>query len=121
MIIRSASILVLAATVAMAQPVAADSFGAIAYSPSQKTISYSVNRASREEAEAVARSGCKSSDCRTPLWFKNACGALASARSGAWGTGWGTKPAIANRYAIETCEKHGGKNCKIRLNVCTPS
>ena len=120
MIIRSAPILVLAATVAMAQPVSADTFGAIAYSPSKKAISYSVNGASRGAAEATARSGCNASDCRSALWFKNACGALASASGGAWGTGWGNTQALASQYATETCEKNGGKNCKVRLNVCTP-
>ena len=120
MIIRPAFVLVLAATAALAQPVVADTFGAIAYSQSQKAISYSVNGASRSAAEATAASGCSASDCRTALWFKNACGALASASGGAWGTGWGDTQALASQFATESCEQNGGSSCKVRLNVCTP-
>jgi serine/threonine-protein kinase len=100
-----------------------DLFGAIAYSSSTGVYT-SATGLSRKEAERGALSSCqrqsRASDCSVPLWFKNAWGALAVGSNGAYGAGWGydtNYPArgrsIAGRYALQTCQKYGGVNCRV--------
>ncbi len=99
---------------------AQDNYGAIAYSPSSRAHGYSYDFPSREAAEARALNECHkhASDCQVPLWFRNACGALAVGNGGGWGTGWGTNQQLAERYALDTC--HGyTSNCSVIRWVCT--
>jgi uncharacterized caspase-like protein len=97
----------------------ANRFGAIAYSPSTGAHGWSFDYASREEAERVAISNCSqhARDCSVPLWFQNACGALAVGPSG-YGTGWGINQSLAESYAIGVCGQYSA-NCSVRRWVCT--
>jgi serine/threonine-protein kinase len=96
-----------------------DKFGAIAYSPSTTAHGWAFDFGSQSEAEAAALTNCRqhASDCIIPIWFRNACGALAVGPSG-YGSGWGVDRGTAEGYAMQTCRKYS-KNCGIRRWVCT--
>jgi hypothetical protein len=104
-----------------------DSYGAIARSPSTHGKGYSWNYATRAAAENRAYRECESAsgygDCQVLLWFRNACGSIAESTDGAAGTGWGTYPALAERYAMESCagvSRYGYSSCSITRTFCTP-
>ena len=97
----------------------ANKFGAIAYSPSTGVHGLSNDLGSQEEAEKAALSSCaqRARDCKVPLWFRNACGALAVGPNG-FGTGWGVDQGVAESYALKSCAQYS-KNCTVRRWVCT--
>ena len=99
---------------------ARDHYGAIAYSPSTGATGYSYDHYTRADAEAGALNECgkRASDCQLPLWFRNACGALAVGSGGSWGTGWGTSRGLAERHALATCRKLTS-GCSVASWVCT--
>ena len=81
----------------------ANRFGAIAYSPSTGVHGLSNDLGSQEEAEKAALNSCaqRARDCKVPLWFRNACGALAVGPNG-FGTGWGVDQGVAESYALKS-------------------
>ncbi|MBD2486341.1 DUF4189 domain-containing protein [Aulosira sp. FACHB-615] len=91
-------------------------FGAISYSPSTRTYSSGIAK-TKQAAINASLNNCRrqsgAKDCTTPLWFKNAWGALAVGSNGGYGTGWGTDQSLAERFAVETCEKYGSQNCQV--------
>ncbi len=97
----------------------ANRFGAIAYSPSTGSHGWSYDYASREEAERVALANCAqhARDCNVPIWFQNACGALAVGPSG-YGSGWAINQGLAEAYALGVCGQHSA-SCSVRRWVCT--
>ena len=97
----------------------ANRFGAIAYSPSTGSHGWSYDYASREEAERVAVANCAqhARDCNVPIWFQNACGALAVGPSG-YGSGWAINQGLAEAYALGVCGQHSA-SCSVRRWVCT--
>ncbi len=100
---------------------AQDMFGAISYSPSDGADGYSYNYASRGDAEDRALSECRGyggTQCQILVWFRNACGAMATSSSGAYGSGWGTTTGLAESAALNSCEQSGA-NCVIERSVCT--
>jgi hypothetical protein len=104
---------------------AADSYGAIAYSQPSDNLAVVYGYDSRSGAETGARAACAkdtvdSSTCEVALWFQNACGAFAKADDGSWGTGWGTSIAIAETWARDTCQQHTTQGCKVEAVICTP-
>ena len=111
--------LLLACVAAGSGEAAADNYGAIAYSPSTKAYGWSYDFPSRGAAESEAMSRCrtKAGDCFVPLWFRNACGALAIG-SGGYGTGWATDRSSAEHQALGVCRRHTG-DCAVRQWVCT--
>jgi hypothetical protein len=104
---------------APAMAMAADYFGAIAYSPGKRAHGWAKDHPSREAAERAALAGCRkhAEDCQAVLWFKNACGALATGPKGA---GWAWDPAQqpADQAALNVCAKHS-KACTVKQRVCT--
>jgi serine/threonine-protein kinase len=99
---------------------ARDNYGAIAYSPSTGAYGWSYDHVSQASAVSAALAECsqRAGDCQVPLWFRNACGALAVGSGGGFGTGWGTSRGIAERYALRVCRQHAG-SCSVRRWVCT--
>ncbi|HEY5831669.1 MAG TPA: DUF4189 domain-containing protein [Hyphomicrobiaceae bacterium] len=97
----------------------ANRFGAIAYSPSTGVHGLSNDLGSQEEAEKAALNSCaqRARDCKVPLWFRNACGALAVGPNG-FGTGWGVDQGVAESYALKSCAQYS-KSCTVRRWVCT--
>jgi hypothetical protein len=98
---------------------AADNYGAIAYSPSTGAHGWSFDYGSRVAAENAALANCRqhATDCSVPIWFRNACGALAVGPNG-YGSGWGTSRSIAERLALKICRQNSG-GCTIRRWACT--
>ena len=98
---------------------AADYFGAIAYSPSSGAHGWAKDHQSRRAAEHAAVSACSkhAEDCRSVMWFKNGCGALAVSGK-AYGWGWGTTQKLADNQALKACEKLG-PDCKVASRACT--
>jgi len=94
----------------------ADNFGAPAYSPATGAYGAPYDHRSRRRAERVALRICRrySGGCQAALFFKNGCGALATASNG----GWGTTRRIAYSDARRVC-RNNGRNCKIRVCACT--
>lgn len=122
-LLAAATVLSILPAMAGVQAKTPDLFGAIAYSPSTK-IYTSATGASRQEVERRALYNCQQQssarDCSVPLWFKNGWGALAVGSNNVYGTGWGYDTnhpsrgrAIAGRYAVQTCQKFGGVNCRV--------
>lgn len=91
-------------------------FGAIAYSSSTQVYSSGIAK-TKQAAVNAALNNCrresKAKDCTVPLWFQNAWGALAVGSDGSYGTGWGTDQSLAERFAVETCEKYGSEDCQV--------
>lgn len=96
-----------------------DRYGAIAYSPSTRAHGWAYDYASRRDAErrALSRCGRHARDCIVPVWFRNACGALAIGFDG-YGTGWGESRKQARTYALESCRRYSG-GCSVVRWVCT--
>jgi len=95
-----------------------DKFGAIAYSSSTGRYGYSYNFADRGQAESEAVSNCGRSDCRIKVWFKNACGALATGNRGASGWAWNTSKSDAVSRALRECSNRGS-GCQLTSWACT--
>jgi serine/threonine-protein kinase len=94
-------------------------YGAIAYSPSTRAHGWSYNYTSRREAEQRALARCRryADDCVLPVWFRNACGALAVGADG-YGSGWGSSRKLAEGYAVQSCSRYSG-GCTVVRWVCT--
>jgi hypothetical protein len=91
-------------------------FGAISYSPSTQTYSSGLASSKQAAINAALRNCVRDSqaqDCTVPLWFKNAWGALAVGADGSYGTGWGTSQALAEKFAVSTCQRYGGEECQV--------
>ncbi len=83
-----------------------------------------------EPDEATARKlaidGCQEEagaagpGCKVRLVFTNACGAFASAPQGGFGTGWGDTPALACKWALESCKDSNDTGCQADGYVCSP-
>lgn len=109
-------LLALAPWVAFAQ----NYFGAIAYSPKTGAHGWAKDHPSREAAERAALAGCRkyANDCRGVVWFRNACGALATGLKREYGSAWGETQAAADSEALKLCAKYS-KTCTIKQRVCT--
>lgn len=94
-------------------------FGAIAYSPSSRAHGWSYDYASRNDAErrALTQCGRHAEDCIVPVWFRNACGALAVGPDG-YGSGWGSSRKSAEGQAVQSCRRYSG-GCAVVRWVCT--
>jgi len=105
-------------SVALSAPAAADDyFGAIAFSTSSGALGWSYDYGSRDEAEEQALQQC-GGGCRVVLWFKNACGAIATSSDHSYGSGWATSRRAAEEIAMNGCSKHAD-DCNVERWVCT--
>ena len=118
----------IATLIMVAGPVlAAGPYGAIAYSPDLDNSAAVADQPTQQSAEDAALKSCRDEtksnpdSCQSALWFKGACGALAKDAGGsAWGTGWGGTQKIATTWAIKVCQQYGGKDCQLKVAVCSP-
>jgi serine/threonine-protein kinase len=96
----------------------ARSFGAIAYSPSNRAHGWSYDYSSRRQAErrALDRCGRYARDCQVAVSFRS-CGALAVGVEG-YGSGWGGSRRLADTYALRSCRKHSD-GCMVIRSLCT--
>jgi serine/threonine-protein kinase len=98
---------------------AADYFGAIAFSNRTKAHGWAKDFPSRAAAEKAAIASCAkhADDCQAVLWFKNACGALATGPKGS-GWAWAEDQLHADNAARHACEQHSPA-CTVKRRVCT--
>lgn len=98
---------------------AGEYYGAIAYSPTNRAHGWAFDYSSRGAAErrALALCGRHAEDCIVPVWFRNACGALAVGPDG-YGSGWGSSRKSAEGQAIQSCRRYSG-GCAVIRWVCT--
>lgn len=119
-LIAAALALVLSAP-ALPGAAAAQSFGAIAYSPATGQWGWARNFTTRAGAQNRALAECRSAargrSCQVAVWFRNACGSLAIGPNG-WGSGWGNTRARAQAEARGACNRYS-RNCAIRLTTCS--
>jgi hypothetical protein len=101
------------------EPAGEEYFGAIAYSPSNRAHGWSYDYPSRQDAEHRALAQCRrhAEDCIVPVWFRNACGALAVGADG-YGSGRGSSRKSAEGWAIQSCRRYSG-GCAVIRWVCT--
>ncbi len=96
---------------------AEDYYGAIAFSESSGADGWANDHGSRRSAEETALQNC-GPRCEIVLWFKNACGALATASDHSYGTGWADSRREAEAIALNGCREHA-EDCGIARWVCT--
>lgn len=109
-------------TLGTSRALAVDYYGSIAYSRSTQVHGYSYDYTSQAEADWAAIQECQArsgtGDCQVVISFRNACGALAKAPNGAYGSGWGTDRTLAETYAVQSCSQYAG-GCQVIRWVCT--
>ncbi|HLH92585.1 MAG TPA: DUF4189 domain-containing protein [Xanthobacteraceae bacterium] len=96
---------------------ARDYYGAIAFSVENGALGWAYDYGSRDAAENEATSKCGGS-CEPVLWFRNACGAIATSSDHSYGTGWATSRGEAEEIAMRGCRKHAD-DCSVQRWVCT--
>ena len=115
---RILALAVFAIAAVAAQPaLAEDHFGAIAFSNSSGALGYSYEYGSQGRAEEESLQQC-GPGCEVVIWFKNACGAIATSPQHAYGTGWSSERGEAEAIAMAECHKHS-ESCGIAKWVCT--
>jgi serine/threonine-protein kinase len=101
-----------------AQPALADDhFAAIAFSASSGALGWSNDFPSRDRAEEEAMIQC-GPGCTPVIWFKDACGAIATAADHAYGTGWAASRGEAEEIAMKGCHEHA-ESCSVQRWICT--
>jgi hypothetical protein len=92
-------------------------WGAVGIAPNG---AYGFSTSYATEDAALNRMFSECPNCDTWYTFFNACGAIARASDGAWGSGWGTSRQLAESYATQTCNTHtrsGG--CRTSVWACS--
>jgi serine/threonine-protein kinase len=96
-------------------------YGAIAYGRKSGAWGESYGWDSEGKAEGVAMGDCAEhgKDCEVMVWFRNECGAVASAKGDKayWGIGDGEGAARGN--ALANCKKDGASDCEIEASQCS--
>jgi len=98
---------------------ARDYFGAIAVAPNGAygiSWDYSTRGAATNRAMNECRNRARG--CRSALWFRNACGALAMNDYNDWATAWGSNRGVAQNIALRNCNNRFG-GCYIKRWACT--
>jgi serine/threonine-protein kinase len=113
LVVAAFSLAVIAAQPALAD----DHFAAFAFSASSGALGWSNDYGSRAGAEEEAMIQC-GPGCETALWFKNACGAIATSSNHAYGTGWAASRGEAEEIAMNECHKHS-ESCSVQRWTCT--
>ena len=101
-----------ALTVSPPAGAAADTYVAIAYSPSDGIYGWANNASTRGDAENAAMSYCVQyggADCQVAAWTKNGCAALAVA-GGSWHGGYASTAAAAEAGALKA---NGGGSIEV--------
>ena len=95
----------------------ATTFAAISYNKTSGLYGYSKGYSSRDGAEERAAQEC-GPGCETVIWTRDACAALATASSHAYGTGWDTDQESANQTAMNICSGYAD-DCSLVVEVCS--
>jgi hypothetical protein len=95
----------------------ATTFAAISYNKNTGLYGFSKGYSTRAAAEERAAQEC-GAYCETVIWARDACAALATASSHAYGTGWDTDQESANQTAMNVCSGYAD-DCSIVAEVCS--
>ena len=95
----------------------ATTFAAISYNKDTGLCGYSKGYGTRAAAEERAAQEC-GPYCETVIWARDACAALATASSHAYGTGWDTDQESADQTAMNGCSTYAD-DCKLMAEVCS--
>ncbi len=95
-------------------------FGAIAYSPRTGQAGWSHRYMYSQDAANEALFHCRAADCRTMVWFRSACGAVASHSIDPtiYGWAWSSIPAFAQSQALAECNAQM-PGCVIAAAACS--
>jgi hypothetical protein len=117
--LRVSQLLLLMGLLAPCAASAQEHYGAIAYSSTTKAHGWARDYPGRSAAEKAAVANCAqhAADCSPVLWFRNACGALATGPKGA-GWAWAHAQEAADRDALNACAKHS-RACTVKQRFCT--
>ena len=108
---------VFAVSVFLGGAAAAETYAAISYNKNNGLYGYGRGYSTRAEAEERAAQEC-GPGCETIIWARDACAALATARSHAYGTGWDTDQESANQTAMNGCLAYAD-DCEIVAEACS--
>ena len=98
---------------------ARDYFGAFAVAPDGSYgVSWDYRTQSQATNRAIQECRKRARGCKSALWFRNACGALAMNQYNDWATAWGTNRGIAQNIALRNCNNRFG-DCYIKRWACT--
>ncbi len=119
-LIAVAFVVSLAGVCGSSEAVAADNFGAISYSNTTGAYGYSYDYPSRGQAEDRSLNECskRGRGCKVVLWFRNACGALATGTNYGYGFAWAASRGEAEQVALKYCQKYTD-SCKVAVWTCT--
>ena len=100
---------------------AADSYGAIAFSPSTHGQGYAFGSSNREAAQRIAVSECVKysggNDCLSVITIAKGCAVLA-VDAVAYASSADERLDFAKRAAIRNCQSAGGSNCWVLRWLC---
>jgi hypothetical protein len=95
-------------------------WGAIAYSKTDKAYGYSYEMEDEQSARQVALTNCRKhgTNCVLETVFNRTCAAVAA---GGDRVGWGTAPTrdAAEQRAMTECSRTGAKGCEVQTWVCS--
>lgn len=94
------------------------SFGALAWSDSNKSWYVSVKYPTRAAARSAAIAGCYAADCVVKaVYHYGQCIAIATGSHRATGWSWQSSGSTARAHALVECAKRGA-NCRIQTTFC---
>ena len=109
------------AALALTAPAHAE-YGALAYDEASGKYGIAYNERTQQRADETARKDCGGEKCKLMPFGPRDCAALATVEdrkeSNAWGGGRGGTRAAAELQAMESCQKHTKRQCKIRVAEC---
>lgn len=99
---------------------AADKWGAIAYSPSTSFSGSFLKSPTKDTAESKALTACakQGKDCVIAVSFNNGCGAIAVGKKKLWAAGAGVNQSKAETAALAQCAKTD-TGCKVVRWQCS--
>ena len=106
------------AFVGLSPPALADSYGAIAYSPSTGANGASWSYGDVSTALIAAYGACGQADCATIVYVDNGCAALAVGSNGGRGWAWNGDVALAEAAALQQCSNQS-PSCQVVRWVCS--
>jgi hypothetical protein len=93
-----------------------DYWAGIAYSSSTGKFGSSCKWTSRENASRVARENCNARDAQCIVLCCNGWCAIALGDNKKYGVGWGADRAVAERYALSSCQQQTS-NAKVVFSI----
>ena len=108
---------VLEISVVLGGAAAAETYAAVSYNKQTGLYGYSKGYDTQDGAEERAAQEC-GPGCETLLWVRDACAALATSASHAYGSGWDTDGESASQTAMNACSEYAD-DCSVVVEVCS--